>query len=568
MESLLTWIRRGTLDQRVDTDLLAAFFANHDDLAFAEVVRRHGPVVWGVCRRMLPDPADAEDAFQATFLVLVRRGNRPLAPLAPWLYRVAVLTARGVRRRNIRRLTRLRPLPTDIPTPPAPASDELDGLLLRMPEKYRVAIVLCCLEGLTEREAAERLGCPVGTLSARTSRGLAWLRKRLGGDPRAAFAAVVLTAVPATTAAAAVRVASLVQISSQMAAPPAVSSIVEGVVRMLWIKNVARATTAVVLVAAAGLALGLAAVTAGGDAAGRTTRSGVDPGKKVDTGSETPAVSQEPKPTEPAWRAAFQKAFGLKDGEILKRVSAPYPACREEWFNEMYAGAFQPAPSADNAYLFYRFRNKQVVRGTMDYRVPAFQNSLTGKLSLLIEGGFRFSLQEVEAASDLLDTDIEGEFVFRDGTTPERWVPALEKILREECGLKLRFKLKELEREVVVASGEFKSKPQPGQRANCVVVSTPTDAQLEGGSIGTYEEFVAFLSQFIEKRIVSDVMATPKVQFAWKHRIGTMLRKEGRNVYTEDHDPDTVLKAVADQTGLTFKTEKRKVRVLCVEKAE
>src|SRR5690349_1366877 len=88
-----------------DRALLAAFLADRDEAAFAELVRRHGPVVWAACRRMLADPRDAEDAFQATFLVLVRRGAAAMREpsLAAWLYRVAVLTARNLRRGNRRR---------------------------------------------------------------------------------------------------------------------------------------------------------------------------------------------------------------------------------------------------------------------------------------------------------------------------------------------------------------------------------------------------------------------------------------------------------------------------------
>src|SRR5580698_2969994 len=87
-----------------DSDLLDRFLASRDEVAFAELVRRHGPVVWGVCSRRL-DPPDAEDAFQATFLVLLRRADRlgAAVPLGPWLHRVAVMTVRNTTRGNRRR---------------------------------------------------------------------------------------------------------------------------------------------------------------------------------------------------------------------------------------------------------------------------------------------------------------------------------------------------------------------------------------------------------------------------------------------------------------------------------
>src|SRR5687768_6752514 len=177
-------------DARPDGELLAAFLAD-DEPAFAELLHRHGPMVWGVCRRTLPDPADAEDAFQAAFLVLVRRANRLAgrATVGPWLYKVAAWTARNLRRRNARRLARRVPLspatadPTHDPEHAALRLD-LDAALLGLPEKYRSALVLCHLQGWSRRDAAERLGCPEGTLSSLLSRGLAKLRARLAGhDP-------------------------------------------------------------------------------------------------------------------------------------------------------------------------------------------------------------------------------------------------------------------------------------------------------------------------------------------------------------------------------------------------
>ncbi|MBN9524018.1 sigma-70 family RNA polymerase sigma factor, partial [bacterium] len=116
MTPLAALFRRIDPDPRRDGELLAAFLAEHDEPAFAELVRRHGPLVWGACRRVLPDEADAEDAFQATFLVLVRRAGRLTAAttIGPWLLTVAALTARNVRRKNARRLARAAEL-HDVP---------------------------------------------------------------------------------------------------------------------------------------------------------------------------------------------------------------------------------------------------------------------------------------------------------------------------------------------------------------------------------------------------------------------------------------------------------------------
>src|SRR5262245_43583601 len=207
MNRVLDYLRGRSvgLADAADRSLLAAFLADRDEAAFAELVRRHGPVVWGACRRMLADPRDAEDAFQATFLVLVRRARvaarEPV--LAAWLYRVAALTARNLLRGNRRRAAVSGPPHLDVAgrapaVSPTDARLDIDDALLGLPEKYRAAVVLFHLQGLTRQEAAERLGCPEGTLSALLSRAKAKLRARLGDAVPAALA----VAVPAGLSAA------------------------------------------------------------------------------------------------------------------------------------------------------------------------------------------------------------------------------------------------------------------------------------------------------------------------------------------------------------------------------
>ena len=226
-----------------DGHLLDRFRTHRDEAAFAELVRRHGPLVWGVCRRTL-SAADAEDAFQAVFLVMFRRaaGFNPAVGLAPWLYRTAVLTARTARRTLARRRTVPLPPGFDRAARPVPPPVDVDALLLRLPARERAAVVLCHLQGLTRAEAAKRLGIPEGTLSARLSRALARLRQC--PEP---------LAVPAGLTAATVRAGTLYQAGG--AVPPAVAGLIRGGLTMTGWKSAAAAGLVLAAVAAAGVGL-------------------------------------------------------------------------------------------------------------------------------------------------------------------------------------------------------------------------------------------------------------------------------------------------------------------------
>jgi RNA polymerase sigma factor (sigma-70 family) len=166
-----------------DRQLLERFVNEADGGAFQALVRRHGPLVLGVCTRVLDSEHDAEDAFQATFLVLVRKAGLIRAPelLGPWLYGVAHRTALKVkaaaskRRRLEKRLAELAPPPATDDLTWRDLRPVLDEEVNRLPRKYRAAVVLCYLEGKTNEQAARILGCPQGTVFSR----LAWARERL-----------------------------------------------------------------------------------------------------------------------------------------------------------------------------------------------------------------------------------------------------------------------------------------------------------------------------------------------------------------------------------------------------
>src|SRR6516225_11110909 len=154
-----------------DGQLLARFVATRDEASFAVLVRRHGPMVLGVCRRLLRHEQDAEDCFQATFLVLARRASVVRGEaVGSWLYSVAYRTSLEARALNARRRARERQVEA-MPHPEVTPADIpdwrpwLDRELSRLPEKYRTPVILCNLEGRTRREVAQQLSLPEGTLS-------------------------------------------------------------------------------------------------------------------------------------------------------------------------------------------------------------------------------------------------------------------------------------------------------------------------------------------------------------------------------------------------------------------
>ncbi len=187
-----------------DGDLLLRYRRERDQDAFGSLVRRHGPMVLGVCRRVLRNEHAAEDAFQATFVVLAKRADavRPPDRLAPWLYGVAYRTALKARGRAFRRAEVERDYATEVAHRAPGEADALpdvrpiiDEQLNALPEKYRAPLVLCGLQGLNKQEAAERLGVPEGTVSSRLARAREMLRDRLARRgvivPAAGFAALV-----------------------------------------------------------------------------------------------------------------------------------------------------------------------------------------------------------------------------------------------------------------------------------------------------------------------------------------------------------------------------------------
>ena len=261
-------LRSAAAPDRPDGQLLDLFARHRDEEAFAAVVRRHGPMVLGVCRRVLGNRADADDAFQATFLVLARKatvlGGRDA--LAGWLHGVAVNVARKLRHMNAKRKARERRAAGPPPAPPADdlLRDELlaalDEELTRLPETYRAAVVLCDLEGATRKEAACRLGCPEGTVAGRLARARALLAARLAGRGLALAGGVLVgqaaEAVPPQLFASAILAATTGPI------PARVAAVTEGVMKAMLLRKIRAATALLVFGALAVTGAGVSRVPA------------------------------------------------------------------------------------------------------------------------------------------------------------------------------------------------------------------------------------------------------------------------------------------------------------------
>jgi RNA polymerase sigma factor (sigma-70 family) len=225
MHHLRRMLAPPTADAVSDAQLLERFVAHRDEASFELLVWRHERMVLGVCRRLLDDAHDAEDAFQATFLTLVRKANAisKRESVASWLYKVAYRVA--LRLRSGRARHSVVEFPPGVPA--ASAQDEpttaavwrelrplLDDEINRLPRKYHVPVVLCYLEGKTYDEVARQLGCSRGTLAARLSRARDLLRRRLlrrGVALSTGLLALLLAEQAAEAAVPAVLVASTVR---------------------------------------------------------------------------------------------------------------------------------------------------------------------------------------------------------------------------------------------------------------------------------------------------------------------------------------------------------------------
>jgi RNA polymerase sigma factor (sigma-70 family) len=256
-------------DPASDRQLLERFAASRDEAAFAELVHRHGPMVMGICQRVLPDPNDAHDGFQAAFLVLVRKAGSAgwHDSIAGWLHRVAFRAALRIKASAQRRRTHETQAANMAPASAIdPSWNELRGVLDeeldRLPEKYRTPLVLCYIEGKTNEEAARALGWPAGSMSRRLEKGRELLRARLSKRGVALTGAAMLAAITAQAATAAVPLtladATVKAALGTMPFAAPVVAVADALVKQMFFAKLKLAAAAVLVMGLIGAGAGLA----------------------------------------------------------------------------------------------------------------------------------------------------------------------------------------------------------------------------------------------------------------------------------------------------------------------
>lgn len=560
-----------------DGDLLARFARDRDEAAFAALVHRHGSTVLGVCRRVLGQPADAEDAFQAVFLVLAHHADSLVgqSALGGWLHGVAVRVAMQARvafarrRKHERAAAERRPESAHDPLPVE--SSWIDQELAALPDKFREPVVLCLLQDRPRAEVAAELGIPEGTLASRLDTARKRLADRLVRYRVPLVFTGLLASVPAAVADAAI---SRAADKKDMA----IHQLANEVTRSMFTNAKWRVLLAAGILTTAVGGLLLAAPA------------------PMPTPVPTPTArlpAPVPEPKEPKWKQEFDKIYTLKDDELVKIIPrSEWPECRKEFLKQHPVSAVM---SADEKVKFFESsfgfvfevndkgkcgcrsahsgQWNQIGNGPREYAGVSF-------LSMSALAGFERYEIEVKMR-DFASLNMDNpDFIVRKNAPREKLVPALDKALHEKLNAKFRVELKEVEQEVWVASGTLDFKSRAWRKAGQVdIYEEEKEVVDKSGKLlpkplqrmekGGVPVFLKDLEREIETWVQwadGDPPAKPVFEWTIHWRVGP--KNPTGWGWRVDHNPEKVLSNVSEQTGLTFKKEKRKVPILVVSTRE
>jgi hypothetical protein len=172
--------------------------------------------------------------------------------------------------------------------------------------------------------------------------------------------------------------------------------------------------------------------------------------------------------------------------------------------------------------------------------------------------------QQVEGAKDILATSVGGDFVVRAGVSANQVIPALEKVLREECRIPVKLTLREVDRKVIVVKGKYRAKPLKDRAANHFEIygAALVEDGTGGGGGGDFPEFLNWIGMYLDRQLVNEAADTPKARLSWHYNERSEGTEEDRKA---DRNESSVLRHLTEQTGLTFVEEARRVAVLFIE---
>jgi RNA polymerase sigma factor (sigma-70 family) len=390
MQNLLADLRPDG-DGMTDKELLARFLRSRDEDALAALVRKHARMVWGVCCRLL-NQHDAEDAFQATFLVLVRKAAAvPRGAVANWLYGVARQTAirlRATAAKRRRRETQVVNMPE--PTVPELRDADLqvavDEELSRLPDHYRGVVVLCDLGGMTRKEAARQLGIPEGSVASRLARARVMLARRLtqrGIVMAGGSVAAVLSAGSASASAPPALVASTIKVitllsAGEVAATGMISAVVsdltEGEVKAMFMTKIKSVLTVVLVV---GLAFG-------GIGAGFGFMTNPVAVARTEPPNQPPAIEESPR--SPVATKKDEKPPNIVEKPDVE-PPAPLAARKEKWQKVLDTTDFKfNEKEPGSVYSAFGSAYSMKICQMGDYRVDAIKEKVNANSTPLAPG--------------------------------------------------------------------------------------------------------------------------------------------------------------------------------------
>jgi RNA polymerase sigma factor (sigma-70 family) len=547
-----------------DADLLHAYARRGLQASFAELVRRHVDWVYSSARRQVADPGLAEDVTQSVFILLAQKaatfGDAPM--LTVWLFRATRLIAADARKMRSRRLKHERiaaeqrsermddtAIPTDDANEWARIAPILDDAIARLGTIDRRAVLLRFFRRKSHADVAAALGVSEAAAKMRVSRAVERLRGLLARrGVKTASAATLATclsgsavqpapaALAASSATACTVGTATASASGAASASPATASLVSGAITaMAWHK--AKLVAAVVI----------AALATSGAAATLLLKDADEPKLAA-------AVVVSPVADNQRWRPAFERAYALPDGRALRRIAPPFVAERQEYIRYSFSGSNMTWVDVNKSprmmvYDFGREGRPAVSWRNMYHDAASLEETVCAVLGV--------PQTEVVGPAKLLATPIESDWVCRANATVAERAADLERILRDECGLKVKIRKKRLPQEVIVATGVVTL--APGTAVQVYSDRMSGDRPSPDSLTSSVEEFLANLSVYVGRPVLNESATPPKQKLQWAMHtsgmVGEMAPKRAKV------KADMILANVARQSGLQLRRESRPMDV-------